>query len=177
MRWDIKELKHVLAREISILALILFITYFFELIFLIFHEGPVGPSIPFWKDQYAYQIWNNSLRENAHILRFLGYPLLLAMRYFLWVTKIPETKKIERSKQKSYQVKSLLEDIIEELNLDKIIEDVIYRPGYAWYIVRFQQPPSCLIPEELIVNYIDSEGKIGRKEIVNLLLHRDINTD
>ena len=171
-----KDLKDILARELLILVVILFIGYFFEMVYFIFKEGPLGPALPFWKDRYAYQIWNNSLRENAHLLRFFGYPLLLIVRFLFWAVKIPESKEIEKLQHKTAQVKILLDGIAKEINLDRQIDNVIYRSEYAWYIIRFNFPPSCLIPAEVIYSYLKNRDKESRDKIIDSLLFRDKNT-
>jgi len=171
-----KDLKDILARELLILAIILFIGYFFEMVYFLFKEGPLGPALPFWKDRYAYQIWNNSLRENAHLLRFFGYPLLLIVRFLFWAVKNPEGKEIERIKHRTAQIKILLEGIAKEINLDRQIDSVIYRQEYAWYIIRFNYPPSCLIPAEVINSYLKNKDKESRDKIIDYLLFRDKDT-
>jgi hypothetical protein len=172
-----ERVKRIITREASILLVFVCTGYILQLIYVAFHKGPLGPPHSFWKDPYFYQFWKNSLRENAQLIRFLGYPIFLLVRFIVWATKpfikeILNRKKTEEINARYSEMKTteILETIMKEINLNKKIESVTYRDKYFWYVVRFDSPPSCIIPQKHIDDYINSKGQVGKKEIIHFLL-------
>ena len=155
-------------REIAILFLIIGAGYLLELVALyIFGESSLIK--PFWNNEYFYLFWNNSIRENAQIIKVLGYPAYTLLRLFFWFLKFITSPKIDRHRLDEAKVKEILESIIKEIKLKRKIDNVEYRPSNFWYIVRFYSPPNAIIPKTYINDYINSKGNLGKQQIIDCL--------
>ena len=66
-------------------------------------------------------------------------------------------------------VKEIVEELIKEIGLKRKVDGVTYRPKHHWYIVRFFSPPSCIIPRNYLEAYLKTEGRMGKKEIIDIL--------
>ena len=177
------KVKAILIREIIIFATFMIIGNLFELMYSVQYKGLAAPALPFWKDPYFYQFWNNSFRENGQIIKFLGYPVYLLIRLSIWSLSggvkfigqgiknyIYAGNKIKPGKYGEEKVREILEEIAYEIHLGKKIESVTYRPKHSWFVIRFDSPPSCIIPQNLIEQYIGRQDEELKKEIINLLL-------
>jgi len=165
--------KKIIKREATVFLIIIAIAYILDFAFSTHKSANAGPYRPFWQDPYAYQVWNNSLRENAQIIRFLGYPFILLCRAAVWAAQALKNKKEKEEASLLLQgerIKKALEEIVQELNLDKKIESIQYNRKYQWYTVRFNPLPCCVIPKEYIDRYINSAGKDAKKELIDFLL-------
>ncbi|MBD3263754.1 MAG: hypothetical protein GF375_01465 [Candidatus Omnitrophica bacterium] len=165
-----KRIKFILVREVCILLSIIALGYLLDAVYYFLHRGPLGPSMPFWKDPYFYRLWENPLRENAQIIRFLGYPFYLLILGIIKFFKLSEAEEAKKIRQGEEEAKKIIEEIVKELKWDKELKEVKYRQEFSWYVVRFEYPPSYIIPKILIDKYIASRGKAGRREIMDLFL-------
>ena len=168
-----KKLKTILIREGSTFLIIIAISYVLDILFLITHIGSRWPSIPFWEDPYAYQFWKNSIRENAQMIRYLGYPAYLLVRFLTLPLRRFQSKKTVAIHSRENKVRQVLEDITKEIKLKRKIADVEYRGEHLWYIIRFRHPPSCIMPRALIDSYVQDQSKDTKEKIIHLLLGRE----
>ena len=169
------KIKKVIAREMVIFLAIIAIAYALDLLFFIFNRSSSGPYRAFWQDPYVYQLWNNSLRENAQIIRFLGYPVLLFFRLTAFVFRTFKNRIVQEElsvKYREEKVKKALEELAVEISLGRKIENVKYSHKHHWYAVRLNPLPGCIIPKDYIEKYINSGGKTSRAEIIDFLLTR-----
>ena len=164
------KVKNIILREITVFLLVMAIAYVLDILFVLLYEGRPGPALSFWKDPYFYQFWNNSLRENAQIIRFLGYPFYLLGRFAVKGFKILLKEKYNAIKQGDVKVKEVIEELVEEIKLRRKVEEVVYKSDNSWYIVRFENLPNCIIPAEYINAYIASGNEADKKKITDILL-------
>ncbi|MEM7816644.1 MAG: hypothetical protein QXZ20_01885 [Candidatus Aenigmatarchaeota archaeon] len=164
----------VLKREVLIFLFFLGISLLLNLIYSIIQKNKIGPALHFWEDHYFYQIWKNSLRENAELLLVFGYPIFLIARFTYW-----RTKKIKilykkpaplENKYSEEEVKEILGKLVQEIKLNKKIISVQYRSRNLWYLVRFDKLPNTIIPQNFIIDYIKNKSEKAKKEIIKYLL-------
>lgn len=160
-----KNFIDVIIREIIILFIIIAAGYLLEVISIFMFGEQLYLRKPFWNNPQFYLVWDNSIRENAQILKVLGYPFYSLVRFFFWFTRVLAKTKTRAVSLDETKVREILEDIIKEIKLRRKIDSVEYRPNHFWYIVRFYSPPNCIIPRNYIDDYINSEGKLGKDKI------------
>ncbi len=70
------------------------------------------------------------------------------------------------------KVREIVDGLLKEFSLMRKVDSITYRRKHDWYIVRFYSPPSCIIPRKHFEDYISSQAKTGRQEIIDILTAR-----
>jgi len=83
-----------------------------------------------------------------------------------WFSTGSQTKTVHLTEA---TVREVVTEVINEIGLKRKVDSIDYRPKHHWYIVRFFSPPSCIIPRQHFVDYLKSDGKLGKKEIIEIL--------
>jgi len=170
MSLENRSFSEVITKEMITLIVIIGTGYLLEIIAISALGHQLYLSRPFWQNPQFYFFWENSIRENAQIIKVLGYPIYSLIRFFLWFTRHLAGGPTGNINTEEAKVKKIVEDIIKEIKLRRKIDKVEYRPSNFWYIIRFYSPPNCIIPKNHIDNYISSNGKFGRDQIAECLL-------
>lgn len=165
-----KQVLNIITREIMTLVVIVAAGYFLEMIAVSMLKERLYVYKSFWTNSQFYLIWENSLIENAQIIKILGYPVYLCVRFFFWFTRaLAKIGLSETIAHEETKVKEILEDVLKSSRIRRKIDKVDYRAGNNWYIVRFYSPPSCIIPKEYLDNYINGGGQIWKDRIIDCI--------
>ncbi|MFA7676883.1 MAG: hypothetical protein WCY34_01800 [Candidatus Omnitrophota bacterium] len=75
----------------------------------------------------------------------------------------------EAKSQNEDKVKFVVEELISQLGLKRKIDNIVYRKKHDWYIISFFSPPNCIVPRKYIEDYLKTGGRLGKKEISEIL--------
>jgi hypothetical protein len=83
----------------------------------------------------------------------------------------------EKPKCDEARVREIVQELLKELGLARKVDSITFRPEHDWYIVRFYSPPSVIIPRKHFQDYLASQAKDGKQEIIDILTSRRARFD